>query len=372
MLLNLINKRRAEALSSNELVPLAKKAALGPIQVVNKANELSTSTYNKVSTFSNSFINKSPQQVEKRYFSLKPSTRSHHAPVKFGPSCVGDVCMGARTTIKEQVDAIGRERWEQMREAGVGIQLDKIMNTGAIKTASDGTLFMTRMQYFKEIYEAAYDKAKGKKVIRTRLDISTDWSRDLGHSDGDMRYKKIQDLLNNMTPGLVRSPDQITFHDHFGIAVLPHIYGADWEANCVRVMEELKLDKIAYEVLIMTPRRWGKTWSVAMFVLALALCVPGIRIAIFSTGGRASGNLIQTLKAFMKGIPGAEDRICKSAGEELFLAASPVGGVSSAAAKSAQAASTTSKIYSYPSEVAGKYFLFHIDIDSFVVVAKFG
>lgn len=47
------------------------------------------------------------------------------------------------------------------------------------------------------------------------------------------------------------------------------IYGSDWEYNADRVMRELGIDRIRYEVMIQTPRRFGKTVSVSMYVLAV-------------------------------------------------------------------------------------------------------
>lgn len=233
------------------------------------------------------------------------------------------------------------------------------VNHVAIPVASDGTYFSTRCNFFETLYRESYEKTMKKKMIRSRLDLSTDPLRDKAHSDGDMRLRNLNHLLNNMGPGIARSPDQVLFHETFTRACLPKIYDTDWEPNCVRVMEEMKIEKLEYEVLVVTPRRWGKTWSVAMFVLALALAKPGIQIAIFSTGKRASGSLIRTMKAFMKNIPGAEERIVKDKEEELFIAANVVGGGShSSAAKKAQTSTTTSKIFSYPSSVAGKYYSF--------------
>jgi hypothetical protein len=250
-----------------------------------------------------------------------------------------------------------RREWEQLREANASIQLTKVIDAEHVKIAADGTLFSSRLEFFREVYQDAYKLAIKNKTIRSRKDVSTDWARDLGHSGGDVRYRKMQELLNNMGNGLVRSEDQVVFHNGFTTAVLPHVYGDDWEANCVRVMEELKIDKIDYEVMVMSPRRWGKTYSIAMFVLALALSVPGIRICIFSTGSRASGSLVNIMKMFMKNIPGAEARICKSSAEELYIAIAPCGGPQSSAAKSAQNARTTSVIMSFPSSVKGEFII---------------
>lgn len=102
------------------------------------------------------------------------------------------------------------------------------------------------------------------------------------------------------------------FHKHFTRAVLPKIYGTQqWNSESVRVMRSLNIKKIRYEVTAITPRRWGKTWSVALFVLALMLAVPGIRVCVFSTGKRASGSLMEIMLQFMNNVEGLRDRIVK-------------------------------------------------------------
>ena len=124
----------------------------------------------------------------------------------------------------------------------------------------------------------------------------------------------------------------------------------------------------------MTPRRWGKqaacrcsrartharvacaclsvagkTVSVATFVLALLVNVPGIKVAIFSTGKRASGNLLQLILDYLNRIPGCQDRILKSTQEELFLAPRGAGRVSarSGAARISNEGEGVSKLYRY-------------------------
>lgn len=127
---------------------------------------------------------------------------------------------------------------------------------------------------------------------------------------GDLRLNRLNYYLNNL--GVQRSPDQQLFHKHFTRAVLPKIYGAEeWNRESVRVMMGLKITKIRYEVTAITPRRWGKTWSVALFVLALMLAVPGIRVCVFSTGKRASGSLMEIMLQFMGNVDGLKDRIVK-------------------------------------------------------------
>ena len=150
---------------------------------------------------------------------------------------------------------------------------------------------------------------KATKQIRTRGEVSLNRTS-AAACEGDVRFEKLQYWLNHMP--MKRSPDQVKFHKAFTNACLPHIYGKkDWSQNSVRVMEANGLKTIRYEVTAITPRRWGKTWSVASYVLSLMLSVPGIRVCVFSTGKRASSSLMEIIKQFMNQIPGLNERILK-------------------------------------------------------------
>ena len=69
----------------------------------------------------------------------------------------------------------------------------------------------------------------------------------------------------------------------------------------------------------LTRRSFGKTYSVAMFVVALALAVEGIEQSIFSTGRRASQKLLELIFAFICKIPGMKEMIIKHNVETIWL-----------------------------------------------------
>lgn len=220
--------------------------------------------------------------------------------------------------------------------------------------AEDKCLGLVRLHKFKQDDAIAYQQCKLTYQLRERIDISTDDLRDLGHSEGDKKLAELRLLLNNLGPWR-RSEDQIKFHNSFIIACLPHIYGRDWNACGVRVMNEIGISRIDYEVLCMTPRRFGKTMAVAMFVGVLALVCKGIRISVFSTGSRASKSMKDHILKFVKYIPNGVQRKIKDAKEELMFSANPLGNFSRLLAQKAEAEDDTSKVYSYPSSVDSKY-----------------
>lgn len=101
--------------------------------------------------------------------------------------------------------------------------------------------------------------------------------------------------------------------------------------------------------------RWGKTWSVALFVVALLLCVPGIQIGVFSTGKRASGSLMAIVCDFLQRIPGASERIVKKNEEQLFISHGKGSGVFDKDGVDTR----TSKLFSYPGSTTGLIYTHH-------------
>lgn len=58
-------------------------------------------------------------------------------------------------------------------------------------------------------------------------------------------------------------------------------------------------DHLAQEVLISTPRRFGKTISVSMFAAAMLYSAPGVEISIYSTCKRISQKLLRNVIKFI-------------------------------------------------------------------------
>lgn len=192
------------------------------------------------------------------------------------------------------------------------------------------------LSVLKEKFEKVKEKEEYKqraRILRSKLDVFSN-----GDSTelclGDERLRKVFWLLNNM--GYTRSPDQVLFHHSYVMACLPLIYGSDWPRNSVRVMKSYRLQSLEQLVLVLTPRRIGKTVSVAMFVGALLLCIPGLTIAVFSTCQRASTAIMKLVLKIMSGIPDTARRILANNKETLQLGetALPAGvGPNSAMAK---------------------------------------
>jgi len=155
-----------------------------------------------------------------------------------------------------------------------------------------------------------------------------------GGSIGDDRLRALRDVLEN---GYLwtRSNTQRQFHESFLNSCVRYLYSHDSSPPDYReIMDDNNWCDIRQQCLCMTPRRFGKTVAVGMFVGAIALVVPGSEQAIFSTGRRASNKLLELVNQLVSQIPGTIDRIAKCNQETIWIT-HPCGGVS--------------KINSYPS-----------------------
>jgi hypothetical protein len=193
------------------------------------------------------------------------------------------------------------------------------------------------------------------RIIRRKVDVFV-------HGDnneicaGDERLKSVFFLLNNM--GYTRSPDQVIFHHAYIMACLPKIYKEDWARHSVRVMKMLRIKKLEQLVLVLTPRRIGKTVSVAMFVTSMILSVPGLTFAVFSTCQRASTAIMKLVVKMMSTIEGTERRFLAQNKETLAISGSPlpVGvGPNSAIAKKMANSTEVSILNCFPASENSKY-----------------
>lgn len=140
-----------------------------------------------------------------------------------------------------------------------------------------------------------------------------------------------------------RSLGQRDFHRSFLIACLPHVVGdAAWTKHREYYLTLFDEDTYKAEVLVTTPRRFGKTTAVAMFVAALMCCCPRMWVSIFSTGKRASKSLLVQIKEIISAVPTMEKRVISSNVEELWV--QPVNTTTK---------KDQSRCYSYPSSVKG-------------------
>lgn len=169
--------------------------------------------------------------------------------------------------------------------------------------------------------------------LRSDLGSATDPSRS-GSSLGEERLAALRDVLENGYTW-TRSNTQRRFHESFLNACVRFLFSQDSSPPDYRdILDRNNWEDIRQQCLCMTPRRFGKTVAVGMFVGAIALVVPGSEQAIFSTGRRASNKLLELVSQLVSQVPGGSERIVKSNQETVWVS-HPCG--------------STSKINSYPS-----------------------
>ena len=196
----------------------------------------------------------------------------------------------------------------------------------------------TLMQYIRHFKDAiVQDEDRKRRVIDTTLPrrrSSVQGGASSVESLGNSRLAAIRDVLEN---GYVytRSNTQRKFHEAFLNSCVRFLYSHDASPPDFReIMEKNNWVDIRQQCLCMTPRRFGKTVAVGMFVAALALVVPASDQAIFSTGRRASSKLLELVAKLIAEVPGGSERIAKSNQETVWVS-HPCGSVA--------------KINSYPS-----------------------
>jgi hypothetical protein len=114
-----------------------------------------------------------------------------------------------------------------------------------------------------------------------------------------------------------RHKHQRLFHEEFLKSITPFVFGASYEMEYPSILRNNSWVSLQPNVMIITPRRWGKTTCVAMFVAAVALCVPESKQCIFSTSRRTSQLLLGMVLGLVQRF---KPVITRSNQESLFVA----------------------------------------------------
>ena len=127
---------------------------------------------------------------------------------------------------------------------------------------------------------------------------------------GDARMKALIQTLDLLdTVGFPRFDAQREFHSYFIATILKKIYEEELYQNIGSIMKQFNLKKIRSDVLVCTPRRWGKTYAVALFCAAAIWALPEMTICIYSTGKRASKAMLVLIWKMIVAIAGSPEPI---------------------------------------------------------------
>jgi len=128
--------------------------------------------------------------------------------------------------------------------------------------------------------------------------------KDILRSNGFARMEKCRMGLDALDrAGWKRSYHQRKFHDAFIAACARAFFKLD-DAGCFQrayqhVLEINGWSNLNQEILISTPRRFGKTISVSMFAAALLYSCSGVELSIYSTCKRISQKLLRNVVKFL-------------------------------------------------------------------------
>jgi len=103
--------------------------------------------------------------------------------------------------------------------------------------------------------------------------------------------------------GWERSYHQRLFHDNF-LRACARIFWKTYKAGefdrChEQILENNGWDSLRQEILVSTPRRFGKTISVSMFAAAMLYSAPRLEMSIYSTCKRISQKLLLNVQKFL-------------------------------------------------------------------------
>ena len=167
-------------------------------------------------------------------------------------------------------------------------------------------------------HDARVKRALKKRRLKPLLSALNDRVNTGQESKGWRRLKCLRKCLDGFKP-FERTRMQKRFHDSFMQATAMHLFKDDTDVDLARVMSINGWTHLKQQCLAMTPRRFGKTMSVGMFVAAYLYAVENAEICIFSTGRRASQKLLELIKSLVEKLPDGRDRVMKFNQEILNL-----------------------------------------------------
>jgi len=120
---------------------------------------------------------------------------------------------------------------------------------------------------------------------------------------GFSRMQECRDALTLLDDrGWKRSYHQRLFHDDFLKACTRIFWKLEapgtFERQHCDILRRNNWEHLQQEILISTPRRFGKTISVSMFAAAMLFSAPNVEISIYSTCKRISQKLLNKVQQF--------------------------------------------------------------------------
>lgn len=170
----------------------------------------------------------------------------------------------------------------------------------------------------KQYREEEFLQEYKKYAVKTTEEYLVDGVKEPKELAGEKRLKDFENLVYN---GYTYKPHkfQSGFLDEATKGLAEILVGKeDWMVAGPSIVRQRGWNQMAKMILAKAPRRFGKSIAVGIIVISLALLVPGITQSIFSTGRRASRNLLEICYKMLCDL-GLQDRVDKFNQEELFI-----------------------------------------------------
>ena len=150
------------------------------------------------------------------------------------------------------------------------------------------------------VVEAASERVSMSTGLQSRMQSKAAAST---QETGFTRMQRCRDALARLDErGWKRSYHQRLFHDDFLKACTRIFWKLEPAGTFARqhleILQRNNWSHISQEVLVSTPRRFGKTISVSMFAAAMLYAAPNVEISIYSTCKRISQKLLRNVQKF--------------------------------------------------------------------------
>jgi hypothetical protein len=147
-------------------------------------------------------------------------------------------------------------------------------------------------------------KTAAQSVTRNALQKFIFQSHEVRSGNGFTRIQRCRDALDSIDrQGYTRSFHQRLFHDNFIRACARIFWKTEPPGTFARhhqkILESNGWDHLSQEILVSTPRRFGKTFAVSMFAAAMLYSTPSLELSIYSTCKRISQKLMRNVTKFL-------------------------------------------------------------------------
>jgi len=157
---------------------------------------------------------------------------------------------------------------------------------------------------YDSIENAKKQHSAAQSISRNALQKFMFQSDEVKSGNGFTRIQRCREGLESIDrQGFTRSFHQRLFHDHFIRACARIFWKTEppgtFARHHQRILESNGWDHLSQEILVSTPRRFGKTFAVSMFAAAMLYSTPSLELSIYSTCKRISQKLMRNVTKFL-------------------------------------------------------------------------